>query len=78
LSSPEFAAEDAAEQAQAAVNAASDDGGGRWTVYAVSDLHTDMKANMTWVRGLPHYPPRTAIIVVGGCTRCIEFTPIVA
>ena len=39
--------------------------GGRWTIYSVSDLHTDMKANMAWVRDLPKYPPRTALIVAG-------------
>lgn len=50
-----------------------DEGGvGRWTVYAVSDLHTDMKANMAWVRGLPRYPPRTALIVAGSTAPQVD------
>lgn len=36
-----------------------------WRVYAVSDLHADMPANMRWLEALPSFPPRSALIVAG-------------
>ena len=38
---------------------------GRWTVYAVSDLHADVRANADWARALPVHPPFSALIVAG-------------
>lgn len=62
------------ETTDAASGEGGDDAGGvgRWSVYAVSDLHTDMKANMAWVRGLPRYPPRTALIVAGSTAPQVD------
>lgn len=47
-------------------------GDGRWTVYAISDLHTDMPANMRWVKNMPCYPPRTALIVAGDIATAVN------
>jgi hypothetical protein len=43
-----------------------------WRVYAISDLHADMKANLTWVNQLPKYPPNSALIVAGDVATSVD------
>jgi hypothetical protein len=45
-----------------------------WRVYAVSDLHADMPANMRWLEALPSFPPRSALIVAGDVATAIAVT----
>ena len=44
----------------------------KWRVYAISDLHADMKQNMRWVESLPKYPPRSALIVAGDVATAVS------
>ena len=46
--------------------------GARWRVFAVSDIHADVPANMAWVRALPAYPPRSALVVAGDVATRVE------
>lgn len=51
---------------------ASPSDGARWRVFAVSDIHADVPANMAWVRALPAYPPRSALVVAGDVATRVE------
>ena len=38
----------------------------------MSDIHADVPANMAWVRALPAYPPRSALVVAGDVATRVE------